>query len=180
MNTTIIDHSGTGSSGQPSQPAAALDKAVRITPPSERRTSRYLTKYEVAKVVGERARQIAAGTRYTHQRHKKRDVREWGLGSSSSALAANSGEGGAAGGSGAPPPPMTPDTMMAQLATALPEVPPLAELKTSLAASDPVRIATVELIHKRIPFIVRREFPDGRFEDIPLKDLEVDEALLIV
>jgi DNA-directed RNA polymerase len=152
-----------------------LSKPVRVTPPAQRRTSRYLTKYEVARIIGERARQIAAGTRYTTQQRKKRDVREWGLGSSGhgAAAAASSTNGGRG-----VPPPLTPDSMMAQLASSEPEVPPLAELKAAMGASDPIRIATLELTHRRIPFIVRREFPDGRYEDIPVKELEVDESYL--
>ena len=35
---------------------ASGSKPVKVTPPAARRTSRYLTKYEVARVVGERAR----------------------------------------------------------------------------------------------------------------------------
>jgi DNA-directed RNA polymerase subunit K/omega len=153
--------------------ASSTSTAVRITPPNERRTSRYLSKYEVAKVVGERAKQIASGTRYTNQRMKSRQSRDWGLGSS--------GHGHAAGApttSGGMLIPLTPDSMMAQLASSEPEVPPLAAVRSTMMGSDPVRIAQLELIHKRIPFIIRREFPDGHFEDIPLRDLEVDEALL--
>jgi DNA-directed RNA polymerase subunit K/omega len=149
---------------------------VRITPPSERRTSRYLTKYEVAKVVGERAKQIAAGTRYTTQRHKRKGVREWGLGSSGHGTSDTGGD--AASRRGGVVPPMTPDSMFAQLAASESVVPPLAGVKATMAGSDPVRIAMLELVHKRIPFILRREFPDGHCEDIPLKDLEVDTALL--
>lgn len=161
MITSVIDAGNEAAHGEP---------PVRITPVAERRTSRFLSKYEVAKVVGERAKQIAAGVRFTTQKHKNRKSRDWGLGAS--------GYGGGELGPGGVP--MTPDSMFAHMACGPEEPPPLTEVKAALAASDPVVIAQHELVHKRIPYIIRRTFPSGDVEDIPLKDLAVDAALLSI
>lgn len=50
--------------------------AMRITPPSERRSSVYMTKFEVARIVGERARQIVNGTAVSLPSGASRDATE--------------------------------------------------------------------------------------------------------
>lgn len=39
--------------------------------------------------------------------------------------------------------------------------------------TDSLKIARKELIEGKIPFIIRRKFPDGTFEDWPICDLEL-------
>lgn len=39
--------------------------------------------------------------------------------------------------------------------------------------TDSLKIARKELEERKIPFIVRRKFPDGSFEDWPLNELEL-------
>jgi hypothetical protein len=135
-----------------------------ITPPAQRRTGRFLTKFEIARVVGTRAKEIAEGHHYNVDtaRQSKRQRHSTGSQWHGSSLA-----------------PPTPDSMMATMATGAADVPPLSEFRTALAASDPIRLAKNELVHKRIPYIIRRTFPDGvHVENIPLVELEIDRALL--
>lgn len=42
--------------------AEGMGGSLKITPPSERRSTIFLTKFEVARIVGERAKQIVNGT----------------------------------------------------------------------------------------------------------------------
>ena len=41
--------------------------------------------------------------------------------------------------------------------------------------TDPILIAEIELIEKKIPFIIRRYLPDGSFEDWPVRDLKLSD-----
>nr|CCC94629.1 putative DNA-directed RNA polymerase subunit [Trypanosoma congolense IL3000] len=106
-----------------------------ITPAEKRRSGVYLTKYEVARILGERARQIVNGT--------------------SLVLDSNSHRG-----------------EMSSLEIAEGCTNPYA------AAVDPIYISKVELLQKKIPMIVRRIWPDGWCENIPVSELLVDKALL--
>jgi hypothetical protein len=45
-------------------------------------------------------------------------------------------------------------------------------------ASDPVMMAKYELVEKKIPMVLRRTWPTGRVENIPVNELEVDVSLL--
>lgn len=114
---------------------ASSDDSTRITPVQERRSSAYLTKYETARVLGERARQIVSGTSVLmHSRdcHAERDALE------------------------------------------------LAERCSDpySASVDPIFIAKKDLLQGKIPMIVRRTWPDGRTENIPLSELLIDKAML--
>merc|ERR1712146_176631 len=40
--------------------------------------------------------------------------------------------------------------------------------------TDPLKIATKELLAKKIPILVRRHLPDGSFEDWSIDDLIID------
>jgi DNA-directed RNA polymerase I, II, and III subunit RPABC2 len=40
---------------------------------------------------------------------------------------------------------------------------------------DPLDIAELELREKKIPFVVRRFLPDGRFDDFKVSELRIDE-----
>lgn len=39
--------------------------------------------------------------------------------------------------------------------------------------TDSLKIARKELLEGKIPFIIRRKFPDGSFEDWPISELEL-------
>ncbi|KAJ9463982.1 putative DNA-directed RNA polymerases I [Diplonema papillatum] len=85
--------------------------AVNVRPISERITTRFLTKYERARVLGIRALQISMG----------------------------------------------------------------APIKIELEGeTDPLIIASKELREKKVPIIIRRNLPDGSFEDWPIDELVVD------
>eukprot|EP01063_Lacrimia_lanifica_P039329 TRINITY_DN8619_c0_g1_i1.p5 TRINITY_DN8619_c0_g1~~TRINITY_DN8619_c0_g1_i1.p5 ORF type:complete len:154 (+),score=59.14 TRINITY_DN8619_c0_g1_i1:73-534(+) len=85
--------------------------SVNVRPIADRRTTRFLTKYERARVLGIRALQISMG----------------------------------------------------------------APVKTELdGETDPLIIASKELREKKIPIIVRRNLPDGTYEDWPIQDLTID------
>ncbi|RNF04076.1 putative DNA-directed RNA polymerase subunit [Trypanosoma rangeli] len=108
---------------------------LRITPVHERKTSAYLTKYEMARVIGERARQIVNGTSVllsgrscVHER---------------SAL----------------------------------ELAERCSDPYSLSV-DPVFIAKMDLLQGRIPMIVRRAWPCGAIENIPVSELLIDKVML--
>ncbi|ORC91862.1 putative DNA-directed RNA polymerase subunit [Trypanosoma theileri] len=121
--------------GEEEDELTSVATCSRITPVEERRSSVYLTKYEVARIVGERARQIVNGTSmFLHNR-------------------SNAGERSAL---------------------------ELAERCTDPHSSlvDPVFIAKNDLLQGRIPMIVRRTWPDGRSEYIPVSELLVDKAML--
>ena len=40
--------------------------------------------------------------------------------------------------------------------------------------TDPLMIARKELVEKKLPFIIRRKFPDGSFEDWSIDELEIN------
>lgn len=107
--------------------------SVQVTPLSQRRSGLYLTKFEVARIVGERAKQIANGA----------------------ALSLPSSSAGR-------------DAMETAERTSDPR---------SLAV-DPVMMAKYDLVQKRIPMLLRRTWPDGSVETIPVKDLMVDITML--
>ncbi|SCU67773.1 DNA-directed RNA polymerase I subunit, putative [Trypanosoma equiperdum] len=111
--------------------------ALRITPLKDRKSSVYLTKYEVARIIGERARQIVNGT----------------------SVLLDSQNGCGTGNS-------------LELAEGCAD--PFA------ASVDPIHITKLELLQGRIPMIVRRTWPDGRTENIPVNELKVDKMLLDV
>eukprot|EP01061_Rhynchopus_euleeides_P037735 TRINITY_DN6468_c0_g1_i1.p1 TRINITY_DN6468_c0_g1~~TRINITY_DN6468_c0_g1_i1.p1 ORF type:complete len:158 (+),score=61.02 TRINITY_DN6468_c0_g1_i1:391-864(+) len=84
---------------------------INVKPLAERITTRFLTKYERARVLGIRALQISMG----------------------------------------------------------------APVKVELdGETDPLIIASKELREKKIPIVIRRNLPDGSFEDWPIDDLVVD------
>ncbi|KAK7200442.1 DNA-directed RNA polymerase I subunit [Novymonas esmeraldas] len=104
-----------------------------VTPFAERRSGLYLTKFEVARVIGERAKQIASG-------------------------AAVSLPTAAAGRDAV-------------------ETAERCSDPRSLAV-DPVMMAKYDLIQRRIPMLVRRTWPDGAVETIPVSELMVDVTML--
>lgn len=135
-----------------SEVSEIVQQDPQVSPASQRQTPPYITKYEIAKVIGERAKQIAAGIAFPNNHfavaRKTRESHEWGLGStrrSSSALDAPSGS-------------------MSTFANEL--------------RSDPVMIAKYELVDHCIPFVIRRQLPGGKYEDWPVAELEVDPTWL--
>mmetsp|Transcript_48025 Transcript_48025/g.124748 ORF Transcript_48025/g.124748 Transcript_48025/m.124748 type:complete len:102 (+) Transcript_48025:239-544(+) len=48
---------------------------------------------------------------------------------------------------------------------------PMAEIDRK-GAVDPLELARIELLEKKIPFIIRRYLPDGSFEDWKLSELD--------
>ncbi|KEG13404.1 putative DNA-directed RNA polymerase subunit [Trypanosoma grayi] len=114
---------------------ASTADCPRVTPVQERRSGAYLTKYEIARILGERARQIVNGT--SMLLHSRSNATE------RSAL---------------------------ELAERCAD-------PYSLSV-DPVFIAKVDLLQGRIPMIVRRTWPDGWTENIPVSELLVDKAML--
>lgn len=106
---------------------------IKITPGASRRSSVYLTKFEVARIVGERARQIISG----------------------SAIRLPSGVTG---------------RDAAEQAERCTD-------PTSLVV-DPVMVAKLDLVQRKIPMIVRRTWPDGTVENIPVNELLVDTTML--
>ena len=46
-------------------------------------------------------------------------------------------------------------------------------IKVPKGVYDPIEIATLELKHKILPLIVRRRLPNDKYQDIPIKYLEV-------
>ncbi|GET89104.1 hypothetical protein, conserved [Leishmania tarentolae] len=107
--------------------------STTVTPFAERRSSLYLTKFEVARIIGERAKQIASG-------------------------AAMALPGTASG--------------LDSVETAERCTNP-----RSLAV-DPVMMAKYDLLQSKIRMLVRRIWPDGTVETIPVNELMVDVAML--
>ncbi|RNF10382.1 putative DNA-directed RNA polymerase subunit [Trypanosoma conorhini] len=114
---------------------AIAGESLRITPVQERRTSAYLTKYEMVRVIGERARQIVNGTSVLLSGRSRVNER--------SALE-------------------------------------LAERCSDAYALsvDPIFIAKMDLLQGRIPMIVRRTWPNGSMENIPVSELLIDKVML--
>ncbi|KPA79400.1 hypothetical protein ABB37_05249 [Leptomonas pyrrhocoris] len=104
-----------------------------ITPFAERRSGLYLTKFEVARIVGERAKQIVNGTAIS-----------------------------------------LPATTSGRDAV---ETAERCSDARSLAV-DPVMMAKYDLIQRKIPMLVRRTWPDGMTETIPVRELMVDATTL--
>ncbi|KAG8346030.1 putative RNA polymerase Rpb6 [Trypanosoma vivax] len=109
--------------------------AVSVTPLSERRSTPYLTKYELARIVGERARQIVNGTSVFLRDQSCADER----------------------------------SVLEMAERCVDPYSPLV---------DPIYIAKIELLQGRIPMIVRRTWPDGLTENIPLCELLVDRSMV--
>ncbi|KAL7701736.1 RNA polymerase Rpb6 [Lotmaria passim] len=107
--------------------------SIKATPFAERRSGLYLTKFEVARIVGERAKQIANGAAV-------------------SLPATTSGRDAA-------------DTAER------------CSDPRSLAV-DPVMMAKYDLVQRKIPMLVRRTWPDGTTETIPVNELMVDLTML--
>lgn len=107
--------------------------ATKVTPFAERRSGLYLTKFEVARIVGERAKQIASGA-------------------AMSLPATTSGR----------------DSV---------DTAERCSDARSLAV-DPVMMAKYDLVQRRIPMLVRRTWPDGTTETIPVSELMVDSTML--
>ena len=138
-----------------------------VTPFNKRRGPLFLTKFEIAKVVGDWAVHIANGV-YDET-------------PSQGTLLANSTVGHAP--SVAPLPPSVAtgrNHVLAQVTNTtvfhnlnIKEAAERCQQGVSLA-HDPVTMAKYHLLQKRIPLIVRRAFPDGWVEHVPLADLEVD------
>ncbi|KAG5502742.1 hypothetical protein JKF63_04509 [Porcisia hertigi] len=104
-----------------------------VTPFVERRSGLYLTKFEVARIIGERAKQIASGTALSYP-------------------TSTSGR----------------DSVEVAERCANPR---------SLAV-DPVMMAKYDLLQRRIRMLVRRTWPDGTVETIPVNELMVDTVML--
>ncbi|KAG5476877.1 hypothetical protein LSCM1_05209 [Leishmania martiniquensis] len=104
-----------------------------VTPFVERRSGLYLTKFEIARIIGERAKQIVSGT---------------AIPTPSSAFGRDSLE--------------------------------TAERCTNprSLAVDPVMMAKYDLLQRRIRMMVRRTWPDGTVETIPVNELMVDVTML--
>lgn len=107
--------------------------STKVTPFAERRSGLYLTKFEVARIIGERAKQIANGAAIS--------------------LPATTSGGDAA------------------------ETAERCADPRSLAV-DPVMMAKYDLVQQKIPMLVRRTWPDGTTETIPVNELMVDMATL--
>lgn len=160
----------------------------RITPRSERRSSDFLTKYEVAKVIGERARQLAAGARPFAFDAGRRKESSSGVAAAASGLApsltplsiASFGSVGSSSGG---------DhfhqlqqarcaAIASQYAATGSQASTSSNIGSVMLSTDPVMIAKYELLDGCIPFLVRRSFPGGHMEDIPVNELRVDPAML--
>ncbi|CBZ27581.1 conserved hypothetical protein [Leishmania mexicana MHOM/GT/2001/U1103] len=107
--------------------------STTVTPFVERRSGLYLTKFEVARVIGERAKQIASGAAMS-------------LPGTTSGL----------------------DSVETAERCTNPR---------SLAV-DPVMMAKYDLLQRKIRMLVRRIWPDGAVETIPVNELMVDVTML--
>ena len=56
-----------------------------------------------------------------------------------------------------------------QLALGAPPLIPLSEIRIK----DPIRVAEEELRRKALPLVIRRWLPNGDYQDIPLRALEI-------
>ena len=223
------------------------NEQITITPKSERRSSRYMTKFEMARVIGERAKQIAGGSidltnqpvssallrkgaKKSSKLAAKRKKDETAVDESPSQMASypsmNSNPDprshfqlgatpvlsaidvqqrqqggvnistsfdmdlmddldlGTAVTSGDSSDQKNGDALAAKKAS----VGENDKKSTTLAivqqaqnatnpydkSIDPVMIAKYELVQRQIPFVVRRTWPSGYKEHIPVKDLEID------
>ncbi|KAG5477138.1 hypothetical protein GH5_04220 [Leishmania sp. Ghana 2012 LV757] len=104
-----------------------------VTPFVERRSGLYLTKFEVARIIGERAKQIASGAAM----------------------------------------PVPSNTLGRDAA----ETAERCTNPRSLAV-DPVMMAKYDLLQRKIRMLVRRTWPDGTVETIPVNELMVDVTML--
>ena len=138
-----------------------------VTPFSKRRGPLFLTKFEIAKVVGDWAVHIANGV--------------YDDSASSGSLLGSGTVGHAPSVAALPSSIMTGrNHALAQVTnttvyhnTNIKETAERCQEGVSLA-HDTVAIAKYHLLQKRIPLIVRRAYPDGWVEHVPLSDLEVD------
>lgn len=142
-------------------------EVVEVTPKKLRRGSRFLTKYEIAVIVGERAKQIASGIITTLDPNllSQRAKSQSSIGSSPALMPQH--------------PPRKSDRAWALYDTQS-NVHEVAEKATNplSMAVDPVMMAKHELVQKRITMLVRRQWPDGHVEYTPVNELEVDETWL--
>lgn len=145
----------------------AAEENVIVTPKEDRISSLYLTRFELAKVVGERAKQIGSNALLTP--------------SFSSAAAFQSPDRLGRTSSGSSTAVGTPVAHQRgwNRADKSPIFNIVERSNNALArAVDPVMIAKYELIERRIRMILKRSFPDGRVEYIPVNELEVDPTML--
>lgn len=147
----------------------AKNAPLNITPKKQRRTTRFLTKFEVSKVISERAKQIACGFFALNNQtsHSHADCY------TGNAMA------GSALGSMQPVPPMPDDAL--RLSNIAYDVEDKSDKGAQNDFFDPVALAKLELFHKKmpLPFVVRRTFPNGiDFEDIPVTELFLDPATI--
>lgn len=150
-----------------------VDPTDIITPKCERRSSLFLTRFEVAKIVGERAKQIGSNAMLSATNQL---LIAAAAGLHGSQQLSNGG--------------MTPERSQSSVTGTpvqpwrrLPErsqVFQLAERSTNPLSRviDPVMMAKHELVEKRISMVLKRTFPDGRCETIPVQELEVDRTML--
>ena len=174
-----VEYAGVVVGGDDKPDCPARSAPIKVTPADKRRTGKFLTKFEVAKVVGWRAAQIASGQRNDMKRPAGAETPSF-LGSSR----------------GAQRPPLSPKALYEKLSQQKLPAPlaldgtankkPVKRARPSDGASgadmavyDPVALAKQELLHGLVPAVVRRVFPNGRdFEDIPVAELRLDKAWL--
>lgn len=136
-----------------------------ITPKHERQSSLFLTRFEIARIVGERAKEISINA-LMPLLPTSTSTPDVGL-----SPQASSTDRGAS----SPPNQRWKRSLLdrSSIFTA-------AERETNPTARsvDPVMMAKYELVEKRIPMILKRTFPNGREECIPLHELEVDITFL--
>ena len=154
-------------------------ESITITPPSERRSGIFLTRYEVARIVGIRAQEIASGKIYTADPVAVLGgtvaFEDDGVSNGTSATGGLSPLQGPSR-SGIRTHRRTQQHGDGELHFIF-DVAERATNPLSLAV-DPVMMAKHELFGKQIRMIVQRQWPHGRKENIPVSDLEVDETWL--
>lgn len=158
-------HQGGGGAGENCATSTSCDPTDLITPQEERTSSVYLTRFEVAKVVGERAKQIASNAMLSATMMMSSNVLN-GTPERSQPVSL----------SGTPVQQHPWRSRLEQRS----QIFQLAEKcsNPTARALDPVMMAKYELVEKRICMVIKRMFPDGRCETIPVQELEVDPCLL--
>ena len=145
--------------------------STRITPLNERRGSLFLTKFEIAKVVGERATEISSGKLDAFSRGASH------TGTPTLSFSEARGGGVVDGRQGA--------NLLFAVGGEQPngatttKIVEIVERSTGDSlVHDPVLMAKYELVQRRISLIVQRRWPDGHVENVPLDELEVDQCWL--
>jgi DNA-directed RNA polymerase subunit K/omega len=184
MFSVIRAHTSRTSSGQMESRVVisnADGKHLTITPRENRRSSLFLTRFEVARIIGVRAQQIASGNVYQEDpvQTLHNEDEDDGLHSDGrSNASASSPFQGPFGRSRFPRHGSSTCGEDRHRLVNMFDVAERAKNPLSLAV-DPVMIAKHELVAKQIRMIVERRWPNVEEpEVIPVSELEVDESWL--